>query len=235
MLTASDVGRRSPTSPPAYGANGFLQLQSQQVPAFRCPSDNTFNGPGDMPLNMMWTNYACSEGVGFYPADVVNGYPKWSAGNAFKGLFPFYDWTTFAGVRDGTSMTIAVAEVTAGSVSNNLGGTVNFVQGETTTSLNTSWIGSTFSAIPPNWTPAPSLPYSGGTGKPRSTLFISGGNTQALMVSRALFVAATESVTKMPLATAPCSRAPEWQLLRLPAPAAVDRWLRISAAARRRP
>lgn len=204
VMISATAGQVSTASPPAYGANGFPQLQSQQIPAFRCPSDNTFNGPGDMPVNMMWSNYASSEGIGFYPTTNVNGITKWSAGNAFKGLFPFADWTTFAGVRDGTSMTIAVAEVTAGSVSNNLGGTINTVQGESATSINAGWVKTALGSVPPNWTPAPPVPptagpFGGGTGKPRSTLFV-GGTTPAVMVARALFVAATESNT----GDAPC-------------------------------
>ena len=189
-------GQQSTTTPPAYGANGFLQLQSQQIPAFRCPSDNTFNGPGDMPNQIMWSNYACSEGVSFAGTVLVNNFPKSAAKNAFKGMFPFADWTTFAGVRDGTSNTIAVAEVTAGSVSNNIVNVnqINEASGGVITVPS-------FTATPPNWTPTPTFPLAGGTGKPRSTLFMASAPTNpATMVYRSLFMALTENVT----GDAPC-------------------------------
>lgn len=197
VMLSLTQGQVSNASPPAYGSNGFPQLQSQQIPAYRCPSDNTFNGPGDMPVNMMWINYACSQGVGFYPVTLVNQFPKTSMPNQYKGTFPFQENTTFAGIRDGTSNTIAVAEVTASSVSNNLvSGTVNQINETTSPTL----LAGTFTATPPNWTPTPTFPYSGGTGKPRSTLFQSGTTNPAVMVARSSFVAATETVT----GDAPC-------------------------------
>jgi prepilin-type N-terminal cleavage/methylation domain-containing protein len=52
------TGQYSTKTPPEYGRNGFMFLHSQQIPAFRCPSDTTFQGPGEMPMNMMWTNSA---------------------------------------------------------------------------------------------------------------------------------------------------------------------------------
>ncbi len=200
VMLSNTTGQVSTTSPPAYGSGGFMQLQSQQVSAFRCPSDNTFNGPGDMASLIMWSNYACSQGVGFYPVTVLPGqpFPKSTMPNVYKGAFPFSDNTTFAGFRDGTSMTIAVAEVTAGSVSNNLvTGSVNQINETTAPML----AGGAFTATPPNWTPTPSFPYAGGTGKLRSALFQSGGSTPAIMVSRGLFVAGTETVT----GDAPCA------------------------------
>ena len=201
------AGQTSTTTPPAYGANGFSVLHAQQVPAFRCPSDITFKGPGDMPLNVMWTNYAASEGVGYYPAMLVETeagkWPEGSAPNHHKGVFAFAQWTTFAGVRDGTSKTIALAEVTAGSVSNQLR------TGDPGITTQSTPVVSYTGAIPdpPNWSVGnaegpPGFPLKGGTGRPRSTLFTGRQpKTLAPMVFRALWVALTNSVT----GGAPCA------------------------------
>jgi type II secretory pathway pseudopilin PulG len=194
-------GQRSNTTPPAYGAKGFSGLHSQQIAVFRCPDDTTLKGPGEMPMQMMWCNYAASEGVGYFPAALVNGWLKSSAGTAFKGLFPFGDWTTFAGVRDGTSMTIAVAEVTAGSVTNQLDPNDDGVT--TQTSPIVSFTGAM--PAPPDWLigragKALGFPLQGGTGRPRASLFTS-RPSRAPMVFRSRWVALTTSVT----GCAPCA------------------------------
>ncbi len=199
------TGQTSNTTPPAYGANGFPRLHSQQIPAFRCPSDHTFSGPGDLPMQMMWSNYAASEGVGYFPAKLVESdegtRPESSAPNDRKGLFPFADWTAFADVSDGTSMTIAVAEVTAGSVTNQLDANDDEILAQTAPIV--SFTGAM--PAPPDWLlgeagKPPGLPLQGGTGRPRASLFTS-QQTRAPMVFRSLWVALTSSVT----GGAPCA------------------------------
>ncbi|HEX7377286.1 MAG TPA: DUF1559 domain-containing protein [Pirellulales bacterium] len=101
--------------PPAY----FGYVQAQQVPPYRCPSDNNFTGPMDLPLNVMWINYAGSTGVGFYPSTAKpgnSGDAVTMAPFATRGFFAFNEPSGFASIRDGTSNTIAVAEVTSSSV-----------------------------------------------------------------------------------------------------------------------
>ena len=204
------LGQQSQTVPPAYGTGGFLKLHSQQIPAFRCPSDNTLQGPGDMPQNMMWTNYAGCEGVGFWNATQQAGPsspPKSNAQTAYKGIFSFADNTTFAGIRDGSSNTIAVAEVTTGSVCNQIPNpqTAPTLINQPTPVLTYSM---TNVPVPPYWlvgTNPPTFPLTGGTGKPRTTLFTSLGPppVPAPLVFRALFVALTQTVT----GAAPCNAA----------------------------
>ena len=203
-------GQVSQTVPPAYGTAGFLTLQSQQIPAFKCPSDNTLNGPGDMPMNMMWTNYAAAEGVGFWAANqpTTTSPPRSGAQTAYKGIFSFADFTTFAGIRDGSSNTIAVAEVTTGSVCNQIAATTT-PQLITQTLPVISYTGAL--PVPPYWfvgttSQPPTFPLSGGTGKPRTTLFTNMSTsppTPAPLVFRALFVALTQTIT----GGAPCTAA----------------------------
>lgn len=201
------TGQVSTTTPPAYGMAGFMALQSQQIPAFHCPSDNTFNSPGEMPMQMMWTNYAASEGVGYFPAEQIGGDaepPQSSAPDEYKGIFAFAEFTTFASIRDGSSQTIACAEVTAGSVCNQFAKQ----SGEQVVSQLTPVISYRGDLpIPPKWAieatgKAPGGPLVGGTGKPRSQLYVSSSpQTPAPMVFRALMVALTNSVT----GGAPCA------------------------------
>ena len=201
------TGQVSTTTPPAYGVNGFKHLQSQVIPAFKCPTDNTFNGPGEMPMKMMWTNYAASEGVGYFPAAQIGGDaepPQSSAPDEYKGIFAFGEFTTFARIRDGSSQTIACAEVTAGGVCNQFAKQ----SGEQVISQATpivSYRGDL--PVPPKWTieatgKPPGVPLVGGSGKPRSALNTSTNpRTPAPMVFRALMVALTNSVT----GGAPCA------------------------------
>lgn len=201
------TGQISTTTPPAYGVGGFMKLQSQQIPAFKCPTDNTFNGPGDLPMQMMWTNYAASEGVGYFPAvqiDDETQRPQSSAPDEYKGIFAFAEFTTFAGIRDGSSQTIACAEVTAGSVCNQFAEQT----GPTVISQATPIV--SYEAdlpVPPKWTiegtgKPPGLPLVGGSGKPRAALYTSlSPQKPAPMVFRALMVALTNSVT----GGAPCA------------------------------
>ncbi|HUY89967.1 MAG TPA: DUF1559 domain-containing protein [Pirellulales bacterium] len=201
------TGQVSTATPPAYGMAGFMALHSQQIPAFKCPTDNTFNGPGEMPMNMMWTNYAASEGVGYFPAVQPDGdtqAPQSSAPDEYKGIFAFGEFTTFAGIRDGSSNTIACAEVTAGSVCNQFAKQ----SGEQVISQSTPIISYRGDLpLPPKWTVGatgkpPGFPLVGGTGKPRSQLYTNASpQTKAPMVFRALMVALTNSVT----GGAPCA------------------------------
>jgi len=201
------TGQYSTKTPPEYGRSGFMFLHSQQIPAFRCPSDTTFGGPGEMPMNMMWTNYAGSEGVGYFPAVQIGGDtepPQSSAPKEYKGLFTFGEFSTFASIRDGSSNTIACAEVTAGSVCNQ----VAAKSGQWVTPQLTPIVSYTPELTVPQWfdywpsAKPPGIPPVGGAGKPRSLLFTSlNPRTRAPMVFRALWVALTNSVT----GGAPCA------------------------------
>ncbi len=204
---AEFTGQISSATPPAYGNSGLPLLHSQQIPAFRCPSDNAFNGPDDLPMTMMWTNYAASEGVGYYPAELVESEAgrqlKSAAPKDHKGMFPFAQWTTFAAVRDGTSNTIAVAEVTAGSVSNQLDPRDRAITRQTTPIVSYTGV----IPNPPDWSAGnaqgpPGFPLKGGTGRPRISLFTSRSHdARAPLVFRSLWVALTNSVT----GGAPCA------------------------------
>ena len=192
-------GGRGANWKPAYGNKGFKWLHSEEVPAFRCPSEAAFHGPGDMPMNMMWTNYAACEGVGYFPAVQFGGNmepPRGSAPTKYKGVFAFGSFTTFAGIRDGSSNTIAVAEVTAGSVCNQLSPSDSRIMTQTTPIV--SYDGPL--PKPPEWAldePRPSrLSLRGGSGTPRALLMTSINPTsRAPMVFRACWVALTNSVT----------------------------------------
>ena len=200
------TGQVSTTIPPSYGVNGFKHLQSEQIPAFECPSENTLNGPGDMPMNMMWANYAASEGVGFFPAVQTGGNtepPRSSAPTEYKGIFAFGEFTTLANMRDGSQNTIACAEVTAGSVCNQFTST----SGRWVTPQTTPVVSYKPELTVPQWFKRqdgapPGSPPVGGAGKPRSLLMTSLNPPQrAPMVFRALWVALTNSVT----GGAPCA------------------------------
>lgn len=206
-------------NPPPY----FGYLQAQQIPPYRCPSDGTFNGPSDIPQptgaaanvgSPMWTNYAGSMGVGFYPGVASAGAPgnaKFVGPFGTKGIFTFNEPASFGSIKDGTSNTIAVAEVTAcsvaaptpaGSQSYNTALTADL---PTNFGLTTTVPGSN-QPIPQAWaqpgstTGAPWTPPSlaqGGLGKQRSNLYNAptGGTGYVPMVFRAALVALTESIT----------------------------------------
>ena len=188
-------------APPQY----FGFSQSQQIPPYRCPSDGTFTGPSDLPYLCMWTNYAGSQGVGFWGTTVKQG-NKYEGqtmtpfGN--KGMFTFNEPANFGSIKDGTSNTICVAEVTASSVA------APTVAGSTTynNALTADLTGYTAPAngngnnpLPQIWTwPAGGVPsmMAGGTGKQRSNLQTSPGSGVFVpMVFRSAMIALTESVT----------------------------------------
>ncbi len=203
--------------PPSY----YGYVQSQQVPPFRCPSDGTFSGPNDLPFYTMWTNYAGSQGVGFYGCTVSQGNPgetKSQAPLGTKGVFSFNEASSFGSIKDGTSNTIAVAEVTACSSAVPLTGS-----GSTTGAYNTNpsqdiipgiSLGTQFTSqpIPPIWgLPGSTTMWSnylaqGGSGKQRSNLYSNpttgGTGGYVPMIMRAALVAFTESVT----INAPCNQ-----------------------------
>ncbi|HUY92827.1 MAG TPA: DUF1559 domain-containing protein, partial [Pirellulales bacterium] len=201
----SFTGQYSTTTPLAYGSQGFKYFHSEVASVYRCPSDRTFQGPGEMPMNMMWTNYAASEGVGYFPAVQPGGVtqpPQSSAPREYQGVFAFGRFTTFASIRDGSSNTIAVAEVTAGSVCNQLSPTDEWITTQTTPIVSYDRP----LAKPPKWkidtSKLPGSLLRGGTGKPRSLLSTSlSPPTPAPMVFRACWVALTNSVT----GGAPCA------------------------------
>ncbi|HEX5447472.1 MAG TPA: DUF1559 domain-containing protein, partial [Pirellulales bacterium] len=200
--------------PPSY----YGYVQSQQVPPYRCPSDGTFSGPNDLPFYTMWTNYAGSQGVGFYPCTVSQGNPgetKSTAPLGTKGVFSFNEVSTFGSIKDGTSNTIAVAEVTACSSAvplSSSGSTVGSYN--TTPGADVSQVVSSGQPIPPLWglPTSPTTMWSnylaqGGNGRQRSNLFSPGGTgggagAYVPMVMRAALVAFTEAVTP----GAPCNQ-----------------------------
>jgi type II secretory pathway pseudopilin PulG len=193
------TGQYSTTMPPAYNYQGFTRFHSQ--PTFnRCPSDTTFPGPGEMPMNMMWTNYAGSEGVGYFPAVQPSGDtepPHSSAPIENRGVFAFDSFTSFASIRDGASNTIACAEVTAGGRCNQLSAAKGWLTPQTTPIV--SYTGRL--PTPPQWIIDEFL-LRGGTGRPRSQLLTTlSPPTRAPMVFRACWVALTNSVT----GGAPCA------------------------------
>jgi prepilin-type N-terminal cleavage/methylation domain-containing protein len=195
-------------NPPAY----FGYVQGQQIPPYRCPSDGTFNGPSDIPTSgaygpPMWINYAGSVGVGFYPAIAkpgVNAESKFNGPFGTKGMFTFNEPTNFGSIKDGTSMTIAVAEVTASSVAGPLANgtqSYNTAPAADVTGLGVSGNGQPIPqiwALPggaTSWSPPPVA--QGGLGRQRSNLYNAptGGTGYVPMVFRAALVALTESVT----------------------------------------
>lgn len=113
----------------------------------------------------------------------------------------FAEWSAFASFRDGTSMTIAVAEVTAASVCNQLTAAGAYVTPQATPLV--SYQGDI--PNPPDWLAgetrgATGFPLVGGTGRPRSLLRTTTGDP-APLVFRAFWAAATNSVT----GGAPCA------------------------------
>lgn len=199
--------KKGPTSsPPPY----IGQTQSLRIPPYLCPSDSTFTGPTDLPGKCMWTNYAGSVGVGFYPAVPKADQPGESETTAplrTRGMFAFNEPATFAMIKDGISNTICVAEVTAtsGAAPTALGGT-NY-----NTSLKDDLIVAANAPQPipldwrlpgsdAAWSPPPLA--TGGAGKSRFNLRAnSGATTTVPMVFRSVTIALTESVT----GTGPCS------------------------------
>ena len=194
-----------PIIPPSY----YGYVQSQQIPPYRCPSDGTFTGPNDLPFLTMWTNYAGSQGVGFYGATVSSGNPgetKSAAPLGNKGLFSFNEAASFGSIKDGTSNTIAVAEVTACSSAVQLTGTAGSTTGSYSATPKQDVIAPPY-PIPPLWgLPAtPTAMYTnplsaGGQGRQRSNLYNVTASAYVPMVMRAALVALTESNT----GSAPC-------------------------------
>ncbi|HET6880864.1 MAG TPA: DUF1559 domain-containing protein [Pirellulales bacterium] len=187
--------------PPAY----FGYMQSQQVPPYRCPSDVTFTGPNDLPGLCMWSNYAGSVGVGFYSARLKDGSDcegETTAPLETGGMFAFNEPARYASFEDGTSNTIAVAEVTACSVASATvsgASTYNtslaadlFFKADSSQPQPTTWVlrGSNNAET---WVPAPLL--TGGSGRRRMNLRASRSGGYVPMVFRASMIALTESVS----------------------------------------
>jgi type II secretory pathway pseudopilin PulG len=209
--------------PPAY----FGYVQQQQIPPYRCPSDNTFTGPIDIPAQVMWINYAGSTGVGFYGSVpragnlVLSGEAQSAAPYGTKGIFTFNEPAAYASIKDGTSNTIACAEVTACSVASPITqGAFVYNQQPNADLVATGTTGGTYSSIPepvpilwgtigsatPNWPTAGTITAmtAGGQGKSRSNLQVGGGSAAYVtMVFRSALIAFTESAT----ASGPCGLA----------------------------
>lgn len=198
----------APIRPPSY----FGYIQSQQLPPYRCPSDAGFSGPDALPGNCMWTNYAGSIGVGFYSVAPKKDAPyegETTAPLGTRGMFAFNEPAKFGSIKDGTSNTIAVAEVTSSSVAtttvaggrhyhNSLSADLKFAA-DSDQPLPKKW---TLPGADPDtpWSPTHSL--TGGTGRLRTNLRTTpGGAVHVPMVFRSAMVALTESVT----GTGPCS------------------------------
>lgn len=106
---------------PIYiGANGQPQpVCSTQLPAFQCPSALGLNLANDT-RNLAYTNYAASEGYHWWTSAVING-QTWNGGAYqgqnrtidMSGLFTITKYNNFSSVTDGTSNTVAFAEVTS--------------------------------------------------------------------------------------------------------------------------
>lgn len=97
------AGAAAPYSPP---------IQALILDMFRCPSDNTFSGDSTTTNFIAYTNYAGSEGVAWFP-EVERIAPP------MRGLFSFGENNSFGSMRDGSSFTVQVGEVTAGGYTNN--------------------------------------------------------------------------------------------------------------------
>ena len=191
-------------TPPPY----FGYIQSQQCPPYRCPSDATFTGPGDLPSLCMWTNYSGSVGVGFYSAALKkdsSGEGRTIAPLSTKGFFPFNEPSTFGLIKDGASMTICVAEVTACSVAGPTAtGTYNG-----TLKDDLPFAADSDQPLPQIWSmPGSATPWSPetllavGTGKRRAGLTTEpGSSTHVPLVFRSSMIALTESTT----GSGPCS------------------------------
>lgn len=187
-------------SPPAY----FQFTQSQQIPPYRCPSDGTFTGPSDLPALCMWTNYAGSIGVGFYGAVLKNGSTcegQTTAPFGTKGMFTFNEPANFGSIKDGTSNTIAVAEVTACSVAAPTAAGTNTYNAALSSDI--VFAANAAQPVPQIWavlgsttTWSPVSLAAGGTGKQRSNLLTApGASSYVPMVFRSPMVAFTETVT----------------------------------------
>lgn len=188
--------------PPAY----FGYIQSAQIPPYRCPSDITFTGPADLPSLCMWTNYAGNVGVGFYSAELKSGSNcegQTTAPVETRGMLAFNDPAPFSSFKDGTTNTIAVAEVTACSVAApKAGGTNNY---NTTLAADLAFRADSNQPLPPAWnlrgsetigpwSPDPLL--AGGAGRSRNKLFATpGGSRYVPMVFRSSMIAFTERAT----------------------------------------
>jgi prepilin-type N-terminal cleavage/methylation domain-containing protein len=194
--------------PPAY----FGYIQSQQIPPYRCPSDVTFTGPGDLPSLCMWTNYAGNVGIGFYSAELKSGSNcegQTTAPVETRGMFAFNDPAPLSSFKDGTTNTIAVAEVTACSVAAPKAvGTNNY---NTALTADLVFTADSNQPLPPNWnlrgsettepwSPGPLL--AGGAGRSRNKLLATpGGSRYVPMVFRSSMIAFTERAT----GSGPCS------------------------------
>lgn len=94
-------------SAPAWGQ---AHVTGNEIPALRCPSDTGTNRSNTR--NLVITNYAASE-----------GYHWWSdSGRQNRGVFTNHLEASIRDIVDGTSNTVAIAEVCGGSYALNPGG-----------------------------------------------------------------------------------------------------------------
>jgi prepilin-type N-terminal cleavage/methylation domain-containing protein/prepilin-type processing-associated H-X9-DG protein len=92
-----------------FGASGFNQLtkdgkliRSLTISSYQCPSDSKFT---TIPHNFGWTSYAGSAGWDYHRRKYGDTY--------VAGMFPLIDPQGIVDVKDGTSNTIMVGEVTS--------------------------------------------------------------------------------------------------------------------------
>lgn len=123
----------------SLGINNNVPFYSLTLNMYRCPSDGSFNDPTQTG-GYAYTNYAVPDQLGWdygilyplLPPIPVSPTPLVTPPMC-RGVFCFGEWNTFSSIRDGSSSTIGVAEVTAAS---------RQVKGPNGLALNPVWPGS---------------------------------------------------------------------------------------------
>ncbi|HVX15250.1 MAG TPA: DUF1559 domain-containing protein [Pirellulales bacterium] len=198
------IWNQSPQLGPRAAKAPRRNIRSLRIPTYLCPSDATFGGPDDLPGECMWTNYAGNVGVGIYSARVGTGPDRTGRTTAplgTRGLFAFNDPARFGMITDGTSNTIAVAEVTSCSVAMPIvsGGYIY----NDTLAKDLSFPADSEQPFAPTWDlRGVEDKIAPGSGKRRAGLRIGPNHsTKVPLVFRAALVALTESIT----GSGPCS------------------------------
>lgn len=99
-------------SQPIYGTSPQA-IVSTQVKTLQCPSDRKLQL--SQTHNMAYTNYAGSEGYHWWASANLNtGHdPSFTTGGDFSGVFTVTKQNSIADILDGTSKTVAIAEVSS--------------------------------------------------------------------------------------------------------------------------